>query len=195
MSCLHLLNKSPASGLLKELHKALSPGDGLLLLEDGVFYLSRQQELAELPVETSLYFLEPGPARTGPDRGAAGKVPGWWITMPLWTCVQAMTRRQAGSEPVAGMILVDGKQVKLDKEGYLRDLADWGRERGRDAGAATGHLAASSSLGDIEPASRFSPKTSNVPCHSRTSQPREKETWAGQRQKYLPDAAVPRLIR
>lgn len=23
------------------------------------------------------------------------------------------------------MILVDGKQVKLDKEGYLRDLADW----------------------------------------------------------------------
>ena len=59
MSCLHLLNKSPASGLLKELHKALSPGDGLLLLEDGVFYLSRQQELAELPVETSLYFLEP----------------------------------------------------------------------------------------------------------------------------------------
>ena len=45
--------------------------------------------------------------------------------MPLWTCVQAMTRRQAGSEPVAGMILVDGKQVKLDKEGYLRDLADW----------------------------------------------------------------------
>ena len=45
--------------------------------------------------------------------------------MPLWTCVQAMTRRQAGSDTVASMILVDGKQVKLDKEGYLRDLADW----------------------------------------------------------------------
>ena len=57
MSCLHLLNKSPAAGLLDELRKAMAPGDGLLLLEDGVYYLDRPEDLAALPPELSLYFL------------------------------------------------------------------------------------------------------------------------------------------
>lgn len=57
MSCLHLLNKSPTSGLLDELRKALSPGDSLLLLEDGVYFLNRPEELADLPAELSLHFL------------------------------------------------------------------------------------------------------------------------------------------
>ncbi len=57
MSCLHLLNKSPSSGLFDNLRKALSPGDGLLLLEDGVYFLSQPEKLANLPAELSLYFL------------------------------------------------------------------------------------------------------------------------------------------
>ena len=57
MSCLHLLNKSPSSGLFDELRKALSPGDSLLLLEDGVYFLNRPEELADLPAELSLHFL------------------------------------------------------------------------------------------------------------------------------------------
>lgn len=57
MSCLHLLNKSPSSNLLNQVSKALSPGDGLLLLEDGVYYANRVKELGSLPRELSLCFL------------------------------------------------------------------------------------------------------------------------------------------
>ena len=57
MSCLHLLNKSPSTGSLDELRKALSSGDGLLLLEDGVYFLNKPEELASLPQGLSLYFL------------------------------------------------------------------------------------------------------------------------------------------
>ena len=57
MSCLHLLNKSPSSGLFDNLRKALSPGDGLLLLEDGVYFLSQPEKLANLPADLSLHFL------------------------------------------------------------------------------------------------------------------------------------------
>ena len=57
MSCLHLLNKSPSSGLFDELRKALAPGDGLLLLEDGVYFLSQPEQLADLPAGLSLHFL------------------------------------------------------------------------------------------------------------------------------------------
>ena len=57
MSCLHLLNKSPSSGLFDELRKALSPGDGLLLLEDGVYFLNRPEKFADLSAEIPLHFL------------------------------------------------------------------------------------------------------------------------------------------
>ncbi len=57
MSCLHLLNKSPSTGSLNELRNLLAPGDGLLLLEDGVYFLNRPEELASLPDGISLYFL------------------------------------------------------------------------------------------------------------------------------------------
>ena len=57
MSCLHLLNKSPSAGPLDELRKALSSGDGLLLLEDGVYFLNKPEELASLPQGLFLYFL------------------------------------------------------------------------------------------------------------------------------------------
>ncbi|MYA37392.1 MAG: sulfurtransferase complex subunit TusB [Gammaproteobacteria bacterium] len=57
MSCLHLLNKSPSAGPLDELCKALASGDGLLLLEDGAYFLNRPEELAGLPQGLSLYFL------------------------------------------------------------------------------------------------------------------------------------------
>lgn len=57
MSCFHLLNKSPSAGSFDELRKALSPGDGLLLLEDGVYFLNRPEELSNLPNDISLYFL------------------------------------------------------------------------------------------------------------------------------------------
>ena len=57
MSCLHLLNKSPASGLFDELREALAVGDALLLLEDGVYFLHRPEALEALPRGVSAYFL------------------------------------------------------------------------------------------------------------------------------------------
>ncbi len=57
MSCLHLLNKSPSSGLFDELRKAVAPGDSLLLFEDGVYYAKRPQRLAALPPRSAIYFL------------------------------------------------------------------------------------------------------------------------------------------
>lgn len=71
MSCLHLLNKSPSSGLLDELRKALAPGDGLLLLEDGVYFLNRPKELADLPANLLLHFL----AEDLQARGLTGPLP------------------------------------------------------------------------------------------------------------------------
>ncbi len=58
MSCLHLLSKSPASGLLELASKALVPGDALLLLEDGVYFQSQPQQLAALPAGVTIHFLE-----------------------------------------------------------------------------------------------------------------------------------------
>ncbi|MCY3687366.1 MAG: sulfurtransferase complex subunit TusB [Gammaproteobacteria bacterium] len=57
MSCLHLLNKSPSAGPLDELRNLLAPGDGLLLLEDGVYFLHKPEELARLPQGLSVHFL------------------------------------------------------------------------------------------------------------------------------------------
>ena len=71
MSCLHLLNKSPSSGLFDDLRKALAPGDSLLLLEDGVYFLNRPQALAALPAELSLHFL----AEDLQARGLTGSLP------------------------------------------------------------------------------------------------------------------------
>ena len=71
MSCLHLLNKSPSSGLFDNLRKALSPGDGLLLLEDGVYFLNRPKEFADLPANLLLHFL----AEDLQARGLTGPLP------------------------------------------------------------------------------------------------------------------------
>lgn len=57
MSCLHLFNKSPSSGPFEQLRKTLAPGDSLLLLEDGVYFLTQPKTLAGLPANLSLYFL------------------------------------------------------------------------------------------------------------------------------------------
>ncbi len=57
MSCLHILNRSPAAGLLPTARETMSPGDALLLLEDGVFHLCQPGELAALPEDVSVWFL------------------------------------------------------------------------------------------------------------------------------------------
>ena len=63
MTSLHLLSKSPDSGMLRQAGKRLAAGDGLLLLEDGVYCLRQSQpqsrELAALPADVSLYALAP----------------------------------------------------------------------------------------------------------------------------------------
>ncbi len=75
MTCLHLLSKSPQTGLLDETLKALAPGDGLLLLEDGVYCLRRASALASLkrlPRGVSVYCL----IADLRARGIAGELPG-----------------------------------------------------------------------------------------------------------------------
>ena len=57
MNCLHILNRSPASGLLPIARETMSPGDSLLLLEDGVFHLHQPGELAALPEGVAVWFL------------------------------------------------------------------------------------------------------------------------------------------
>ena len=59
MTSLHLLSKSPDSGMLRQAGKRLAAGDGLLLLEDGVYCLRWPRELAVLPADVSLYALAP----------------------------------------------------------------------------------------------------------------------------------------
>jgi len=59
VSCLHLLSKSPASGLLRQAARTFATGDGLLLLGDGVYCLREPRGLAALPDDIKLYALAP----------------------------------------------------------------------------------------------------------------------------------------
>ncbi|MFK7863973.1 MAG: sulfurtransferase complex subunit TusB [Pseudohongiellaceae bacterium] len=45
MSTLHTVNKSPAEGLIQECLKLTSPGDALLLIEDGVYCIQLAETL------------------------------------------------------------------------------------------------------------------------------------------------------
>ena len=65
MSCLHLLSLSSASGLPRQAGRTFAPGDGLLLLGDGVYCLRQPRELAALTDNIKLYAL-------GPDLRARG---------------------------------------------------------------------------------------------------------------------------
>ncbi len=71
MSCLHLLNKSPAHGMFAGLLKTIQAGDSLLLLEDAVYHLRRPGELALLPPDLPVYFL----AQDLRARGLGEKLP------------------------------------------------------------------------------------------------------------------------
>ncbi len=57
MSCLHILNRSPAAGLLATARDTMSSEDALLLLEDGVFHVRQPGELATLPEGVTIWFL------------------------------------------------------------------------------------------------------------------------------------------
>lgn len=59
MTCLHLLSKSSASGLPRQAGRTFAPGDGLLLLGDGVYCLREPRELAALTDNIKLYALAP----------------------------------------------------------------------------------------------------------------------------------------
>ena len=57
MSCLHLLSKSPGSGLPRQVAGVIAAGDALLLLEDGVYCLRNEREFAELAGAAPVYVL------------------------------------------------------------------------------------------------------------------------------------------
>jgi len=59
VTCLHLLSKSSASGLPRQAGRTFAPGDGLLLLGDGVYCLREPRELAALTDNIKLYALAP----------------------------------------------------------------------------------------------------------------------------------------
>ena len=57
MSCLHLLSKSPGSGLPRQTAAVIAAGDALLLIEDGVYCLRNDRQLAELAGAAPIYVL------------------------------------------------------------------------------------------------------------------------------------------
>lgn len=62
MATLHILNKSPANKtLINSLIIALSNGDSLLVIEDGIYAAthSKQQPFSNLDIELNFFALEP----------------------------------------------------------------------------------------------------------------------------------------
>ena len=57
MSTLHTLAKSPDSNLLSNCQQLLASKDALLLIEDGVYYASRDDLLVTLSPKQKLYAL------------------------------------------------------------------------------------------------------------------------------------------
>lgn len=57
MSCLHLILRSPSQGLLNTCATLLQPGDGILFLEDGVYYCGQPNQLPKFGPDVELYCL------------------------------------------------------------------------------------------------------------------------------------------
>ena len=57
MSCLHTINRSPNSNILKSCTKVVSAGDAILFIEDGVYYCASAIDLQAITKTVKLYGL------------------------------------------------------------------------------------------------------------------------------------------
>jgi sulfur relay protein TusB/DsrH len=58
MSTLHTISKSPKSQLLSECLMLASDGDGILFIEDGVYYCANNESLENLTAEITCFSLK-----------------------------------------------------------------------------------------------------------------------------------------
>ena len=65
MTCLHTISKSPASKLLSTCASVLKPGDGILFIEDGVYYCSAAESGHHPGTDITLYGLKEDAAARG----------------------------------------------------------------------------------------------------------------------------------
>lgn len=57
MSCLHTINRSPDSNLLKSCINVINAGDAILFIEDGVYHCSSQVSLKDIIETVKIYGL------------------------------------------------------------------------------------------------------------------------------------------
>lgn len=57
MSCLHTINRSPNSNLLRSCLNVISPGDAILFIEDGVYHCGSEQDLKVVIETMKIYGL------------------------------------------------------------------------------------------------------------------------------------------
>jgi len=57
MSCLHTINRSPGSNLLKSCLSVINAGDAILFIEDGVYYCSQELNLKGIIETVKIYGL------------------------------------------------------------------------------------------------------------------------------------------
>lgn len=65
MSCLHTISKSPDSGLLSTCASVLKPGDGIFLIEDGIYYCSLASLGDHINADIPVFGLEEDAAARG----------------------------------------------------------------------------------------------------------------------------------
>jgi tRNA 2-thiouridine synthesizing protein B len=65
MTCLHTISKSPASKLLSTCASVLNPGDGILFIEDGVYYCSLPESGRHRSSDIRLFGLKEDAAARG----------------------------------------------------------------------------------------------------------------------------------
>ena len=57
MSCLHTINRSPDSNLLKSCLNVINAGDAILFIEDGVYHCASQTNLQTIDGKLKVYGL------------------------------------------------------------------------------------------------------------------------------------------
>ena len=58
MSVLYTINRSPSSALLASCTPLLAEGDGILFIEDGIYYCSQTSAITAIDDQVKLYALE-----------------------------------------------------------------------------------------------------------------------------------------
>ena len=65
MTCLHTISKSPTNKLLSSCASVLKPGDGILFIEDGVYYCSLAESGRHPGADVRLFALKEDTAARG----------------------------------------------------------------------------------------------------------------------------------